>query len=115
MMPPGGVWRIDRRLFTGVRARMILRSSGGSLLTGERSWSEHSQSEALCHQGGRAGGGEAEPNTQRLDEGAERHEEARRREKSEQQASQQLHRRGCSLRAMHEDNQDRSEQREGGK
>jgi hypothetical protein len=27
MMPPGGVWRIDRRLFTGVRGRGILRSS----------------------------------------------------------------------------------------
>jgi hypothetical protein len=25
MMPPGGVWRIDRRLFTGVRGRGILR------------------------------------------------------------------------------------------
>jgi hypothetical protein len=27
MMPPGGVWCIDRRLFTGVRGREILRSS----------------------------------------------------------------------------------------
>src|SRR5829696_1390441 len=97
MMPPGGVWRIDRRLFTGVRGRKILRSSGANLLTGERSWSEHSQSEALCHQGGGAGGGEAQPDTQRLDEGRERHEEARRREQSQQQAFQQLHRRGCSL------------------
>src|SRR5215212_10866441 len=26
MMPPGGVWRIDRRLFTGVSGRIILRS-----------------------------------------------------------------------------------------
>jgi hypothetical protein len=56
-----------------------MRSSGGSLLTGERSWSEHPQSEALCHQGGRSGGGESQPDTQRLDEGGERQEEARRR------------------------------------
>jgi hypothetical protein len=27
MMPPGDVWRIDRRLFTGVRGRVVLRTS----------------------------------------------------------------------------------------
>jgi hypothetical protein len=36
MMPPGGVWRIDRGLFTGVRGIRILRTSsrGGSEKSG---------------------------------------------------------------------------------
>jgi hypothetical protein len=57
-------------------------SNVGPSLTGERFWSEQSQSEALCHQGGCAGRGEAEPNTQRLVEGGERQEEACRSEQS---------------------------------